>query len=39
MLSPHSRDNNEIAQLATMDTISLWGKEIERHQMVTQWLP
>jgi hypothetical protein len=29
MLSPHSRDNDEIVQVATMDTISLKDKEIE----------
>ena len=29
MLSPHSRDSDEIVEVATMDTISLKGKEIE----------
>ena len=29
MLSPQSRDNDEIVQVATMDTISLKDKEIE----------
>ena len=32
MLSPHSRDNHEIVHMATMDTISLKGKEMEHAQ-------
>ena len=39
MLSPHTRDNNQIVKLATMDTISIKSKEIESQQVVPKWLP
>jgi hypothetical protein len=39
MLSPQSRDNDEIVQVATMDTISLKDKEIEPQRALPQWLP
>jgi hypothetical protein len=39
MLSPQSRDNNKIVQVATMDTIPLNWKEMERKSMAPTWLP
>jgi hypothetical protein len=39
MSSPHSRDNDEIVQVATMGTISLKGKEIEAQRALPKWLP
>jgi hypothetical protein len=39
MLSPQSRDNNEIENRATMDTILLKRKEIPPCSCHTNWLP
>ena len=39
MLSPHSRDNDEIVQVATMDTISLKDNEIEPQRGLLRCLP
>lgn len=39
MLSPHSRDDNDIAQMATMDTIALRRKGLAWCASATTWSP
>jgi hypothetical protein len=39
VLSPQSRDNNKIVNMATMDTTRLNRKDLARYSMATTWSP